>query len=160
MEIHTRRCHIRPFSQADLDAFVAYRNNPEWMRWQSFKGLKREAYAQVLLGRSDPKQGIQLAIAHAATNALLGDIFLLQNDDVFWIGYTVAPHCARQGYAREAVEGLVRHLGGLGCRQICAGVMPQNTVSVHLLESLGFSRSGTARAGEWVYTLAPKDLRP
>jgi len=36
----TRRCHIRPFEEGDIEAFMSYRNNLDWMRLQGFKGKK------------------------------------------------------------------------------------------------------------------------
>lgn len=40
----SERCYTRRFTESDLDAFIAYRNDADWMKYQSFKGLTREEY--------------------------------------------------------------------------------------------------------------------
>ncbi|WP_281221011.1 hypothetical protein [Escherichia coli] len=38
---------------------------------------------------------------------LIGDIYLRQQCDVFWLGYTISPAYARQGYAIEAITATI-----------------------------------------------------
>lgn len=70
------RCYIRPFLESDLDAFITYRNNPEWMAFQYFKGLTREEYREALVREPSVEKGAQLAIIHKADDSLLGDVFI------------------------------------------------------------------------------------
>lgn len=137
--IETKRCLIRPFIEQDLDDFMVYRNDPEWMRFQSFKGLTREAYRQALLPEHPLEQGRQLAIIDKALNRLVGDLYIRQDADFYWIGYTVSPTCARQGYAFEAVTALIEALVKDGATCIKAGVEPANAASIALLNKLGFT---------------------
>ena len=37
MEIQTKRLSIRKFVSGDIDSFMDYRNNVDWMRYQGFK---------------------------------------------------------------------------------------------------------------------------
>lgn len=40
--IHTARCTVRQFAEHDIDDFMVYRNDMDWMRYQGFKGLTRQ----------------------------------------------------------------------------------------------------------------------
>jgi len=62
------------------------------------------------------------------------------------IGYWVGKEFSRQGYARAAVRAALKFaFGELGLHRIEAGVRPENTASIKLLENTGFEREGTAR---------------
>ena len=41
------------------------------------------------------------------TQVLIGDIYLRQQCDVFWLGYTISPAYARQGDAIEAITATI-----------------------------------------------------
>ncbi len=51
MDLDTVRCNIRPFLVEDIDAFMAYRNDMDWMKYQGFKGLTKQEYTKALLNR-------------------------------------------------------------------------------------------------------------
>jgi len=151
MRFETSRCLIRPFQEADLNDFVAYRNDDSWMRFQGFKGLSRDAYRDALLSPPDPCLGCQLAIACLASGKLLGDLYLKQQRDTAWIGYTLHPAYTGQGYATEAVQGLLAYLRRAGNPRVFAGVIPENAASIRLLERLGFRCEGAETDGELQY---------
>lgn len=71
------------------------------------------------------------------------------------LGYWTAAAHARQGYMREALTALRRHaFEELGLSRIEAGCLPENAASRALLESIGFTEEGVARAflqidGRW-----------
>lgn len=49
MYFDTVRCNIRPFNAEDIDVFMSYRNDMDWMKYQGFKGLsKQEAVSAVI----------------------------------------------------------------------------------------------------------------
>lgn len=139
MEFASKRCFIRPFQKDDLDAFTAYRNDLVWMRYQGFKGLTKEAYAKDLLAPVYLPGGAQLAIIEQNTGKLLGDLYIRQEDDTCWIGYTIAPENARKGYALEAVTALLGQLAAIGITCVNACVMHGNVASAALLQKLGFT---------------------
>ena len=143
MHILTQRCVIRPFTAWDIDGFMAYRNDGDWMRYQSFKGLTRQQYVDALLTPVPECEGIQLVLAQQQTNEIIGDLYLKQESDVYWIGYTVAPRYARQGYANEAVAAAVAWIVANRCPVVRAAVMPDNLPSIGLLQKLGFVCVGT-----------------
>jgi len=134
----TTRCLIRPFEQHDIEPFMAYRNDLDWMQHQSFKGLTYEEYERSLLGEQAITQGMQLAIIDQEMNDLIGDLYVHQEETTYWIGYTISPRHARQGYASEVVSGLIRHLSDQGAETIKAGALPTNEASIAILKKLNF----------------------
>lgn len=148
--IQTPRCIIRNFMPADIASFMAYRNNLTWMRYQGFKGLSQTEYEAALFRDLDLEVGVQLAIIRQLDGQLLGDLYVQKEQDNYWIGYTIHPAHARQGYAQEAAATMIEWLSSQGSKVIKAGVMPENTASIKLLENLGFHYLET-EAGEWIY---------
>lgn len=148
----TERCSVRPFTQADIGAFMVYHNDEIWMQYQGFKGLTREAYEAVLLSPPSLNIGLQLAILDTASGQLLGDLYLRQEGDDLWIGYTIAPTHARKGYAHEVLLSAIEMLRQKSYRTLLAGVMPGNTASIRLLEKAGFAHTATTPE-ELIYTL-------
>jgi len=139
----TRRCRIRPFEEGDIETFMSYRNNMDWMRFQGFKGKKYLEYKAALLMQPKFHQGVQLAVVSRQNGELLGDLYLKMEKNVAWIGYTVAPQYARQGLAFEVVEQLLLELKQAGLTLVKAGVEEQNLASIALLRKIGFVQVGT-----------------
>ena len=152
MQIISPGCIIRPFQSHEIESFMVYRNDAEWMKYQGFKGLTKEDYETELLGVLTLARGIQLAIVNKLTQVLIGDIYLHQQCDVFWLGYTISPAYARQGYAIEAITATIGWIKENGFSLIKAGVDPKNTSSIKLLIRTGFHFSGIEE-GEHIYVL-------
>lgn len=153
MEIHTERCTIRWFEENEIDDFMKYRNDDGWMRYQGFKGLTKQAYSKELLGEHSFTKGVQLAIINNVTNCLIGDIYLKQENNTFWIGYTINPLKARRGYAYEVLVAVINWVKQKGYVGVNAGVLPENIASINLLKKLGFTYISTDDNGEQIYTL-------
>ncbi|MEA5058843.1 MAG: GNAT family N-acetyltransferase [Candidatus Pelethousia sp.] len=151
--IDTERCHLRRFEEKDLDAFMEYRNNALWMQYQGFKGLGKEAYCSVLLAAFNLDKGVQIAIIHKAEQRLIGDLYMKQDGNELWIGYTIHPMMAGQGYAYEAVNGMLAWIRKQGFRRVRALTLPQNLASIKLLKKLKFGFEGTNDVGEELYAL-------
>lgn len=151
MEIKTRRCLLRPFKKSDIPHFMAYRNDMHWMRYQGFKGLTQKAYEAALLGELCFFKGAQLALVLADTGQLIGDIYLRREENILWVGYTIHPAHTRKGLALEAVTSVMQWARGQGCEEIRAGVLPENTASIRLLQKLGFHYTAQQN-GEHIYT--------
>lgn len=143
LNIYSKRCVIRPFNADDIEPFMAYRNDAEWMQYQGFKGLTKEAYAEALLGNASLTQGMQLAAIDTATGTLIGDLYLKQENDIIWLGYTVSPRYAGQGYALETAMAVIDWCKQQGFLAVKAGVVANNLPSINLLNKLGFSCSCT-----------------
>ena len=153
MEFETARCVVRPFTAGQIDAFMSYRNNADWMRFQGFKCLTKPEYETALLGETDLSAGVQLAVVSKESGALLGDIYLKRENDTCWIGYTAAPEHARQGYLSEAVSGALLALKQQGVARVKAGVLPSNIASIEFLYKLNFQYAGV-EDGEQIYDLS------
>ena len=138
MNIQTARCTIRAFQRDELDAFMEYRNNLEWMRYQGFKGLAKERYEQELFLNQSLDNGRQYAIINRTTGQLIGDVYLKREQTICWIGYTIHPRFKQQGYAQEAVRALICWASEQGYSRLKAGVHPENKASIKLLEKLDF----------------------
>ncbi|MCE5343055.1 MAG: GNAT family N-acetyltransferase [Eubacteriales bacterium] len=162
--IQTARCLIRPFTEADLDDFIVYRNNGRWMRFQGFKGLSRQAYRDALLAPIDERAGHQLAVTLTDSGQLVGDLYFQREGDECHIGYTVAPPFAGQGYATEAAAGLLNWAWQNGCLRALASVMPGNAPSLRVLAKLGFCPKDYDAEGDLLFTLllreTPKPENP
>lgn len=155
LPIHTERCKVRLFEEKDIDAFMRYRNDLDWMRYQGFKGMSRCQYAEVLLGDDSIYEGMQLAIVESRSDRLIGDLYIKLSENSAWIGYTVDPSYARQGFASEVLTALIPWLFEQDVNQIRAEVLSDNVASIRLLEKLGFTQDGRNEDGELVYTLDP-----
>lgn len=138
----TERCRVRPFEENDIEAFLSYRNNLNWMQYQGFKGKKYLEYKAALLQKPKFKEGVQLAVVDKQTGELIGDLYLKLERNTGWIGYTIAPQFARQGFAFEVVTQLLLELRQAGLTQVKAGVEEQNIASIQLLKKLGFGQIG------------------
>ena len=139
----TERCRIRPFEESDLEAFMSYRNNLDWMQFQGFKGKKYLEYKAALLMQPIFSNGVQLAVVLRQTGELLGDLYLKLEKNTAWIGYTIAPQFARQGFAFEVVTQLLLELKQAGLTLVKAEVEEQNLASIALLKKLEFTQFGT-----------------
>jgi RimJ/RimL family protein N-acetyltransferase len=150
MLIHTDRCLIRPFKESDIDEFMTYRNDMLWMQYQGFKGLNKQEYL-ALLSRACLREGVQLAIICNETNVLIGDIYIKEEDSAHWIGCTIKPAKARQGYAFETISAVIIMLKNKGVTYIKAGAATGNTASIALLEKLNFQYLETCN-DEMIYS--------
>ena len=140
--ILTERCIIRNFRESDMEVFISYRNNSDWMKYQGFKCLSKAEYKKALLRPAYMDDGMQLAVADRVTDALMGDLYIRREKDAYWVGYTIHPDYERKGLMLEAFIGLINHLKEVGDRsKVLAGALPENTRSKNLLEKAGFDYS-------------------
>ncbi len=141
--LETERCILRAFEEKDLESFITYRNNEEWMKYQSFKNLTKDQYREVLLGPLNVDNGVQLAIADKNSDTLLGDIFFDKKEKAIIIGYSINPIFARKGYVSEVLKSLLPKLKSdyPDC-EIIAMTDKENIPSKNLLIKLGFIYGG------------------
>lgn len=137
--IETNRCTLRCFKEKDLDSFMIYRNNEEWMRYQGFKNLSKDEYRKALLVPLNIEDGIQLAIVEREKDNLLGDIYLGKNENNISIGYSINPIYSRMGYISEVLIALLPKVKTCypDCK-IIASIEKDNIPSRCLLLKLGF----------------------
>ena len=156
--IETARLRLRRFGDADLSAFIAYRNDPDVARYQSWQGISEaEAVAfvreQQTAPAGEPGEGLQIAIERKDSERMIGDCFfkVLEDDPrQAEIGYTLAREAQGRGFATEAVAALLTGaFPTFDLHRIIAILDVKNTASVALLERLGLRREGHFRENIW-----------
>ncbi len=157
--LETDRLIIRRFTDADLDAFLAYRNDPDVARWQGWSiPYPREKALDFLeeMKARDPNQPgdwLQIAIVTKAENEFIGDAaFFVKKDDPrqAYIGCTIAQKYWRKGYAVEATRRLLAYLfDERGMHRVIAETDVENVASYSTLEKLGFRREAHLIENIW-----------
>lgn len=151
MHIKTDSFTIRAFTEKEIPTFTEYHNNLVWMKYQGFKGLDTMTFAQELLQPIDLFAGHQFAVVSNDKEILIGDIYLQRDANKLWLGYTMNPKFARQGYMHKIIQAVISeiHLDKTVVA-ILAGVEIANEASSNLLKKLGFKYLET-EDGEDIY---------
>jgi RimJ/RimL family protein N-acetyltransferase len=147
--ISTKRLTLRQFKKTDLEALLAYRNDPEVNRYQGWGASYSSEQASEFITQMSTREAgqigwTQLAIELKSTGATIGDVAL--NTLEFeprsaMIGYTLAREHWGQGYALESVTGILKHcFENLNMHRIRANCDTRNEASWRLLEKIGFRR--------------------
>jgi RimJ/RimL family protein N-acetyltransferase len=152
----TSRLVLRRFQESDLEAFLAYRNDPEVARYQSWTSCSREEAEAILAGHQEPGtpgEWTQIALERREAPGLIGDCALKVSADdprQAEIGFTLARAWQGHGYGAEAVAALLGHLfGTLGLHRVIAVTDVENTASAALLERVGMRREGHLVENIW-----------
>lgn len=158
-ELRTARLRLRPFAEADLPAFVAYRRDPEVARYQEWDETFSAEDAQALFDRlrgvapGTPGAWFRFAIEEAASGTLLGDCVLqVKADDPRQaeIGFTLARGHQGKGYAAEAVAAVLGYaFATLGLHRVTAITDARNAAAARLLERVGMRREGHYLQNVW-----------
>lgn len=146
----TPRLRLRPFQESDLEAFAAYRSDPDVARYQSWTPPFTLDQAAAFLGDmklarpGQPGVWYQLAVERQSQPGLIGDCafqVLADDDQQAEIGFTFSPLHQKQGYATEAVRGLLGYLfSDLRLHRVTATCDVENVASFRLLERVGMRR--------------------
>lgn len=162
--IETRRLVIRRFEERDLPTLHAYRNDVEVARYTGWRAYDQAGLLQFILemNRVTPDlvgDWFQWAVEERSTGNHIGDIGIhrqTNEPDEAEISYAFARSAQGQGYATEAVKGVVGYLFNVvGLHRITALVYADNARSIALVERLGFRKEAhfyksARRNGEWV----------
>ncbi|MCB2379925.1 GNAT family N-acetyltransferase [Hymenobacter sp. BT635] len=155
----TARLRLRAFQPTDVTAFATYRAAPEVARFQSWEPYSAEQSAAFVASQAgisipgEPGSWVQIAIARPDTDELLGDCALCLNADEprqAEIGITLAPQHQGQGYATEALRGLLGYcFQELKLHRVVAVTDCLNQSSVQLLMRVGMRREAHFRQNIW-----------
>ncbi len=174
----TERLLLRHFHESDLDAFYAYRNDPEVFKYQGW-GVPylREMAAEFIAQMKDAVPGeeghwFQTAIQRKSDHTLIGDVAFCPmrgNPQQAFFGFSLARRFWGQGYASEAAQAVLDYLfHELEMHRIVADCDAENVHSYRLLERLGFRRearhlesfwTGEQWRDEYVYALLGREWR-
>ncbi len=151
-QLETPRLILRPFQESDLEAFAAYRSDPQVARFQSWQApyTLEQAAAFIrdmqTIQPGTPGEWYQLALERNSTPGLIGDcaFHILAHDlRQAKIGFSLASGFQGQGYATEAVRRLLDYLfAELDLHRAIAICDAENTASARLLERVGMRREG------------------
>ncbi|HVR68004.1 MAG TPA: GNAT family N-acetyltransferase [Verrucomicrobiae bacterium] len=152
--LDTERLTVRRFRSDDLDSFVAYRADPDVARFQSWENFTRADgaafIAEMLRQHPDtPGEWFQFAIELKSTGKMIGDcaqhVFADRRTEAE-IGFSLASAYQGNGYAREALAGLLDYaFSVLKKSRIEALTDARNAKSIAVLERLGFMRDAAMR---------------
>ena len=157
-EILTQRLQLSQLLETDALALFEYRSDAEVCRYQSFEpGSIEDAkkFIEPLLGVSfdTPDTWFQFGIRLQESGLLIGDIgahFMADDSRQVEIGFTVAPDYQGQGFATEAVTGLLDYLFGTTQKhRVFASVDPRNKPSIALLKHIGMREEAHFRQSIW-----------
>lgn len=155
MLVRTERLSLRRFTPEDAEAFAAYRSDPDVARYQSWDAPLPLAEAQKTVegfADGDPMRPGWFQYAVDLDGVLIGDIGLNLHENLMQaeLGFTLAPEYQGQGYATEAVRGLLDQLFvERNLHRVSAECDARNTASARLLERLGFRQEGLRRSNSW-----------
>lgn len=156
--LETRRLRLRRFRDEDLLGFMAYRNDPEVARYQSWTRIDEpEARAfvdgQKVVVPGAPGHWFQIAVELKETGALIGDCALRVNTDdsrQAEIGFTLASEYQGHGFATEAVSSVLAYaFRTFALHRVIAVTDAKNAASVALLERIGMRREGHFLKNVW-----------
>ncbi|WP_322410199.1 GNAT family protein [Microbacterium invictum] len=157
--LQTDRLVLAPLGAGDLNAFVAYRRDPDVARWQSWTPeFNAEDAGRLLEGQPadfPPPAGewLQIAVRDAASGALLGDVAVhtsADQPDSYEVGVTVAAEHHGRGVAREALGAVVVALfDDHSAHRVTATSDARNAAVARLLTRLGFRHEGRAVEADW-----------
>jgi RimJ/RimL family protein N-acetyltransferase len=159
IEIVTERLRLRPFRAGDLEAFVAYRSDPNVARYQSWDRTYSLADAESFMTSQrnlefgQPGEWLQLAVIDRGTGTVYGDCAVRVATDqpsTAEVGVTLAPANQGKGLATESLSAVLAELfEERGIHRVLAEADDRN-VSVHrLLERLGFRCEARLVEADW-----------
>ncbi|MGZ8738803.1 MAG: GNAT family N-acetyltransferase [Nocardioides sp.] len=149
----TPRLTVRAMLASDVEAFVAYRSDPDVARYQSWEDYTLEQGRALVAGMQDLRPGIpgqwyQLAVVDAAGH-LVGDLAACVDADEqrqLEVGFTLAPAHQGKGYATEALRGLLTYaFETLGIHRVIAVTDAENAAAAALLTRVGFRQEAHFR---------------
>ena len=156
--IESERLILRRFEASDLAPFVAYRNDPEVARYQSWDSCdEHEARAFIREMASErpgvPGEWFQFAVEPKVTGGLIGDCAIRVDEQEPYraeFGFTLARDHQGRGFASEAASRLLDYaFDDLGLHRVVAIADCRNTPSWALLERIGMRREGHFLENVW-----------
>ena len=143
-KIEAERLVLRNFQKHDAAGLFAYLHEPVASCFLSLalKDMSEAEAEAEKRGRDDE----HIAVCLKDTDRLIGDLFAVQEDDTFSVGWNFNPAFGGKGYAFEAATAMVAYLFTTkAARRLYAYVEDNNTSSQRLCEKLGMRREGLFR---------------
>lgn len=164
IEIETERLLLRPFRMSDSEDCFGFLNDREDCYndggFEPFEEMDEEYF---LLMKKFSQQPLRKMIVCKETGRVIGTVNIIEVPDraveAYEIGYSVSKAHQRQGYGCEAIKAVCDCLlNTLHTDMLIAGAIEKNTVSLHMLQKLGFSFEGRRTKGFYHPVYGPVDL--
>ncbi|WP_208450556.1 GNAT family N-acetyltransferase [Burkholderia anthina] len=137
----TDRLVLRRFRQEDAADLFEYLHEPTASCFLSLALQDMRAAGREARARSTNDEHI--AVCLRQSGKLIGDLFAMQEQDTFSIGWNLNPRFGAMGYAHEAAQALIAHLfTEKAARRLYAYVEDTNMPSRRLCEKLGMRQEG------------------
>jgi RimJ/RimL family protein N-acetyltransferase len=158
MQLESERLILRRFRDSDLAPFVAYRNDPEVARYQSWDSFDDPEARAFILEMASAQPGVpgdwfQFAVESKETGELVGDCALQVDGQEPYraeLGFTLAREHQGKGFASEAVSYLLDYaFVSLDLHRIFALADCRNKPSWTLLERVGLRQEGHFLENVW-----------
>lgn len=147
----TARLRVRSFTPADVEAFVAYRADPEVARYQSWSDYTLERGREFVDWLQTARPGVpgewyQFAIEDRADGVLVGDLALhvdAEEPRQAEVGFTLAPERQGRGHGTEALTGFLGYaFAAYSLHRVIAVTDALNAPAAAMLERVGMRREG------------------
>lgn len=148
--LETPRLILRKFKDSDIGSFIAYHNDPEIIRYQSWDVFSEEEAVDFVQSqkKSQPFTAgswFQIAIELKENNQHIGDcaVNVKEDNQQAELGFTISRNHQGQGYAFEAVSNLLDYLfTNLNFHRVIGIADSENAASIALLKKLGMRQEG------------------
>ena len=145
MILETSRLILRKFKDADIKSFVAYHNDPEIIRYQSWDAFSEKEAIDFIQEQKTSQpftagRWFQIAIELKENNQHIGDcaVNVKEDNQQAELGFTISREYQGQGYAFEAVSNLLDYLfTNLHFHRVIGIADCENLPSIALLKKLG-----------------------
>jgi len=157
LTLQTERLRLRELEEGDLEPVLAYRSDPEVVRYLGISAPHTRAqvgeyvYASRQQRRLTRRTDLELGILLAYDGRLIGDcgLRLIYADEnatrpyAALLGFILQREHWGRGYATEAARSVLRFaFEELELEAVYAGCLPENTASRRVLEKSGFVLEG------------------
>ena len=156
--LRTPRLRLRRLIDADLLPMLAYRNDPEVTRYQTWHSITERQLYDFIQEQRRLEPGVsgkwfQLAMELKENHQIIGDLglkFSLEDPLQAEIGYTLSRPNQKKGLAFEAVSRMLDYIfTELGLHRIIAITDTRNDPSIALLERLGMRCEAHFQKSYW-----------
>lgn len=146
--LYTRRCYLRELCMADMDALFALYAKKGVTAYMEplYERKQEEAYQKAYIEHMYRYYGYGMwLVCDRDTHEIIGRAGLEHRDygdeTELEMGYLIAPEKQRMGYAKEVCQAIITYAqeNTLFSRINCL-IHPDNTASLRLVETLGFTR--------------------
>jgi RimJ/RimL family protein N-acetyltransferase len=166
---------VRLLQESDVERFHAYRSDAELATYQGWSPMSLPSarrFIEEMASVSELRRGdwVQLGIADAATDVLVGDVglYLEPDESSVEIGFTLDREAQGSGHATRGVEASLSLVFAVTAAKVVRAVTDaRNAKSIRVLERVGFARSHTRQAvfkgetcTEWVYVYNRENATP